>query len=187
MSKGILGDDLIQVVRAIDADHASVTPIRTASDRRREWDRNRKRRDAEAKRSTNSGGNDSGNPPEKSPSPSPQRDIIKPLNPTPKPIVGASASDPAQILSSVVSLDTAAEIVAHRKALKSALSLGSARRLAKALASGGDPEINAAEMMARGWKGFKFEWMESSRPRAGPRQPFEKPFPRQRHQEGFLQ
>lgn len=63
--------------------------------------------------------------------------------------------------------ETAEDLVAHRKALKSPLSPGSAKSLAKKLHASGNAENAAQTMMANGWKGFYPE--KSHQSRAGPR------------------
>lgn len=66
---------------------------------------------------------------------------------------------PAAILSECLSEQTASDIIAHRKAKKAKLTARAARELVKAFNAHGDPEAAAAEMIARGWTGFKPEWM----------------------------
>jgi hypothetical protein len=75
--------------------------------------------------------------------------------------IGAIAPD--EILSplnAVLKEATSAEIVGYRKRLKQPLTPLSAQRLAAALAKWPNPEDAAAEMMLRGWRGFKPEWMQ---------------------------
>jgi len=74
-----------------------------------------------------------------------------------------------EILSAVVPEETARELIAHRRAIKSPLTAGAAKGLAKNLASYSDPKAGAEAMMANGWRGFKPEWMDNQA-RAGPRQ-----------------
>lgn len=75
--------------------------------------------------------------------------------------------DVLEILSECLPEETAAEVIAHRKALKSPLTPGAAKGLAKAFSEFGDPVAAANAMMARGWRGFKSEWMHEEM-RAGP-------------------
>jgi hypothetical protein len=63
-------------------------------------------------------------------------------------------------LNAVLKEATSAEIVGYRKRLKQPLTPLSAQRLAAALAKWPNPEDAAAEMMLRGWRGFKPEWMQ---------------------------
>src|ERR1035437_96521 len=75
---------------------------------------------------------------------------------------------PIEILSDVVSAQTASDLIDHRRALKSPMTVRAAELLAKAFVAFGDPERAAQEMIARGWKGFNAEWMENNHARAGP-------------------
>jgi len=68
-------------------------------------------------------------------------------------------SESLKILESCLSSETAADVIAHRKAIKSPLTPGAARGLAKAFTAYGAAEEAAQAMMARGWRGFKSEWM----------------------------
>jgi 5-methylcytosine-specific restriction endonuclease McrA len=109
------------------------------------------------------------------PIPSPPRDIINPPNPSP--VSSLRSETPAKLRNEVLEIlreavcdGTAAEIVAHRKALKSPLTAGAARGLVKAWREFGDPEAAAAAQMANGWKGFTPSWMENQKARAGPAQ-----------------
>jgi uncharacterized protein YdaU (DUF1376 family) len=73
--------------------------------------------------------------------------------------------DVLTILGQVVCSETAAELVEHRKSLKSPMTAGAAKGLVKSFAEFGDPERAARAMMANGWKGFEASWMKA---RAGP-------------------
>jgi hypothetical protein len=91
---------------------------------------------------------------------------------TPKPEKTKNPT-PQEILSEVVSEKTAADVVAHRKALRKPLTPRAAELLAKTLAASGDAEHAAATMIERGWQGYRADW-DSAKPnaRAGPyRQP----------------
>lgn len=79
----------------------------------------------------------------------------------------SAAGDVLKILSECLSIETASDLVAHRKALKSPLTLGSAKGLVKSFRDFGDPEAAAQSMMANGWRGFKSDWMKTEA-RAGP-------------------
>ena len=76
-----------------------------------------------------------------------------------KPSVLQKKEEVSNILERYLSAETAAKIVDHRKALKKPLTKGSAEGLAKAFVEWGDAEQAASEMMARGWQGFRPEWM----------------------------
>ena len=88
-----------------------------------------------------------------------------------KPSVLSKKSECLEILCECLSAETAEDLIAHRKAKKSPLTPGGAKRLVKDFLAFGDPEACAGAMMAQGWTGFKPEWMESQ-PRAGPRAPY---------------
>jgi len=79
------------------------------------------------------------------------------------------ARGPVEILSEVVSEKTAADVVAHRKALRKPLTPRAAELLAKTLAASGDAEHAAATMIERGWQGYRADW-DGAKPnaRAGP-------------------
>lgn len=81
---------------------------------------------------------------------------LKPKNPSPK-----------EILSEVVSEKTAADVVAHRKALRKPLTPRAAELLAKSLSASGDAERAAATMIERGWQGYRADW-DTPNARAGP-------------------
>lgn len=66
---------------------------------------------------------------------------------------------PRDILKECLSEQTASDIIAHRQAKRAKLTTRAARELVKAFNAHGDPEAAAAEMIARGWTGFKPEWM----------------------------
>lgn len=72
-----------------------------------------------------------------------------------------------EILCEVLSEATASDLLTHRQAKKSKLTPRAAKELVKAFKAYGDPEAAAAEMMLRGWIGFKPDWMENNQ-RAGP-------------------
>lgn len=60
----------------------------------------------------------------------------------------------------VVDEERAEAVIEHRKRLGSPLTARAARQLAKAFAQAPDPNAAADEMLARGWRGFKLEWMD---------------------------
>jgi len=68
-------------------------------------------------------------------------------------------ASPSEILSGILSGETAQAIVEHRAKLKSPLTAHAAKLLARQFSAFGDPTAAAEEMIARGWKGFKPEWM----------------------------
>ncbi|MDR3449542.1 MAG: hypothetical protein P4M15_07335 [Alphaproteobacteria bacterium] len=103
------------------------------------------------------------------------KDNIKPLSsPTPKSSLRSdfparnAAGEILEILGECLEQQTAADLVAHRKAKKSALTPGSARALVKSFVAFGNPEAAAQAMLAQGWTGFKPEWMQGNSQRAGP-------------------
>lgn len=75
---------------------------------------------------------------------------------------------PLAILSECLTEQTAKDLIAHRQAKRTKLTPRAARELVKAFRDYGDPEAAAAEMMLRGWTGFKPDWMRNAR--AGPSQ-----------------
>lgn len=77
-----------------------------------------------------------------------------------------------EILCEVLSETTASDLLTHRQAKKSKLTPRAAKELVKAFKAYGDPEAAAAEMMLRGWIGFKPDWMENNQ-RAGPIQNYD--------------
>jgi len=116
---------------------------------------------------------------EKSPTPSKENNSYPPtISPLRSEIVGAP-DKPApkkpkpndvevlEILESCLTPQTAADLVAHRKAKKSPITAGAARALTKSFIAFGDPEAAASAMMANGWQGFNPEWMRNQA-RAGP-------------------
>jgi hypothetical protein len=92
-------------------------------------------------------------------------------NPIDKPLEGnntrqARKTKPAsaeravlEILGAVLSPDTCAELIEHRKAKRSKLTAGAAKALVKQFLACGDPEGAVQEMLTRGWTGFKAEWL----------------------------
>ena len=72
-----------------------------------------------------------------------------------------------EILETCLTPQTAADLIAHRKAKRSPMTPGAARLLAKAFVAFGNPELAAQTVIARGWAGFKPEWMAADA-RAGP-------------------
>ncbi|RJP45465.1 hypothetical protein C4587_00785 [Candidatus Parcubacteria bacterium] len=81
------------------------------------------------------------------------------------------APTPLEILSEVVSEKTAADVIAHRKALRKPLTPRAAELLAKSLVASGDAERAAATMIERGWQGYRADW-DVPNSRAGPTQQF---------------
>ena len=94
-------------------------------------------------------------------------DILTPL-PTedPQGVQKSAKLDVVSILTECLSVQTANELIAHRKSLKVPLTSGAARRLVRQFSEYGDPEGAASAMMVRGWKGFNPDWLKSAR--AGP-------------------
>jgi len=75
-------------------------------------------------------------------------------------------SDPClEILTECLSEQTARDLIAHRKTIKSAISEGAARGLVKKFKASGDPESAASDYMANGYKGF---FPKNGDARAGP-------------------
>ncbi len=62
-------------------------------------------------------------------------------------------------LVSVLDAEHAEAVIEHRKRLRAPLTAKAARQLAKELARAPDPNAAADEMLARGWRGFKAEWI----------------------------
>jgi hypothetical protein len=83
----------------------------------------------------------------------------------------SKSPSPKEILSEVLTPETAADVVAHRKALRKPLTPRAARELAKSLSASGDAERAAATMIERGWQGYRADWVGGSpNARAGPSQ-----------------
>lgn len=80
---------------------------------------------------------------------------------------------PQEILSEILSEKTAADVIAHRKALRKPLTHRAAELLAKTLAASGDAERAAATMIERGWQGYRLDW-DTPNARAGPGRPQQK-------------
>lgn len=76
--------------------------------------------------------------------------------------------NPQEILETCLSAETAHDLIAHRKALKKPMTVGAAKALAKSMTEFGDAELVAQTIMARGWTGFKPEWMANARAGPGP-------------------
>lgn len=106
-------------------------------------------------------------PKEKSPPITPSKEITPISTPSKTPSTPLAAGDVLKILTECLTIETATDLIAHRKALKSPMTIGSAKGLVKSFLNFGDPEAAALSMMANGWKGFKPDWMKSEA-RAGP-------------------
>lgn len=76
---------------------------------------------------------------------------------------------PLEILQECLSEATARDVVEHRRKKRSPLTDRAAQELVREMVAFGDPERAAAEMISRGWTGFKSEWM-ANQARAGPQQ-----------------
>lgn len=76
---------------------------------------------------------------------------------------------PFEILRECLSEATARDVVEHRRKKRSPLTDRAAQELVREMVAFGDPERAAAEMISRGWAGFKSEWM-ANQSRAGPQQ-----------------
>lgn len=63
------------------------------------------------------------------------------------------------ILLECLSEKTVSDLIAHRQAKRAKLTPRAARELVKAFTAYGDAEAAAAEMILRGWTGFKPDWM----------------------------
>ena len=106
-------------------------------------------------------------PKEKSPPITPSKEITPISTPSKTPSTPSAAGDVLKILTECLTIETATDLIAHRKALKSPMTIGSAKALVKSFLNFGDPEAAALSMMGNGWKGFKPDWMKSEA-RAGP-------------------
>lgn len=140
--------------------------LTSADDNRRTRDRDRKRavrgQSADCPRNIQDASADKG----ASPSP---KEINQTPNPTSKPRILAGES--IAILGTVLADITVTDLIAHRKALRTPITPGAAKGLVKEFVVYGNPEEAAATMMARGWVGFKAEWMSDAGrlgARAGP-------------------
>jgi hypothetical protein len=100
-----------------------------------------------------------------SPTSFPSPPVIPPLR---SGITRAPAKTAAAILETCLSEKTAADVVAHRKALRKPLTPRAAELLAKQFVDFGDAERAAEAMISNAWQGFKPEWMADNRSRAGP-------------------
>jgi hypothetical protein len=84
-----------------------------------------------------------------------------------KPTVLSKKSECLEILLECLSVETATDLISHRKAKKSPMTAGAAKGLVKAFRAFGDTESAARAMMAQGWTGFNPEWM-TNQPRGSP-------------------
>lgn len=64
-----------------------------------------------------------------------------------------------EILLECLSEKTVTDLIAHRQAKRAKMTPRAARELVKAFTAYGDAEAAAAEMILRGWTGFKPDWM----------------------------
>ncbi len=79
----------------------------------------------------------------------------------------AREQSPLEILKSVLSEQTALDVIVHRKAKRSPLTSRAAKLLAAAFRDHGDAEAAAEAMIANGWQGFRSDWL-AARARDGP-------------------
>lgn len=71
---------------------------------------------------------------------------------------------PRQMLETVLDEEHAQGILDHRKAIRKPLTERAAMLLAKELQKTGDPNAAADEILLRGWRGFKSEWLVPKQP-----------------------
>jgi len=71
---------------------------------------------------------------------------------------------PRSVLSEVLKPETVDALIEHRAAKKAKLTTAAAKILVKQFAAYGDPEKAVEEMLARGWTGFKSEWVPQAKP-----------------------
>lgn len=80
---------------------------------------------------------------------------------------GAKAPSVGDELSKVLDAEHVAAVTEHRKKLRAPLSPHAAKLLAGKFAKCPDPNAAADEMIARGWRGFEPDWLQS-KARDGP-------------------
>jgi len=68
---------------------------------------------------------------------------------------------PKQELAKVLDAEHVAAVLEHRKAIKVPTTLRAAQLLVKALSACADPNAAADEMIMRGWRGLKAEWLKN--------------------------
>ena len=69
---------------------------------------------------------------------------------------------PKECLRTVLDEEHVTGILDHRKAIRKPLTERAAMLLAKELQKTGDPNAAADEILLRGWRGFKADWMQRS-------------------------
>lgn len=107
--------------------------------------------------------------PYKNPYKNPLKDNIAPPAKKSKPV--SAEREVLEILATVLSPETCADLLEHRKAKRSKLTAGAAKGLVKEFTASGDPESAAREMLLRGWTGFKAEWLDKGRAKDTRRNP----------------
>lgn len=70
---------------------------------------------------------------------------------------------PRDFLLAVLDEERADAVIDHRQRMKAALTPHAAKLLAAKLSKTGDANENADTMIARGWRGFEPEWLESKK------------------------
>ena len=88
----------------------------------------------------------------------------------PKAIPSPQKPSPRDILETALRPDIAAAVIDHRKAKRSPITAKAAELLIREFHKTGDPNAAAEMMIARGWLGFKIEWMENDKSNRSPRQ-----------------
>ena len=79
---------------------------------------------------------------------------------------------PLSILKTTLDAERAEAVVEHRKRLRKPLTCRAAKLLGAEFAKWADPKAAADEMIARGWLGFKPEWMKNGKDPPGSVVPF---------------
>ena len=77
---------------------------------------------------------------------------------------------PRDFLETVLDPEHAGHVLDHRQRMRLPLTAHAADLLARELAKCPDPNAGADFMISKAWRGFKIEWWESERQRAGPGQ-----------------
>ncbi|GGE54628.1 hypothetical protein GCM10007276_34570 [Agaricicola taiwanensis] len=154
---GASAEVIAMAVDAVEAEGAGLAERRRA-------ERERKRRQ---RASRDTGGDSAGQEVDRSPSPKKESSPTPPKEKTtPRPDRRDEAARAE--LTRVLDASRAGAVVAHRRAMRKALSPHAARLLAARFARCADPNAAADTMIANGWQGFEPEWLEARKARGSP-------------------
>lgn len=96
----------------------------------------------------------------------PNKNPVKDNNTTSAKKPKAASGKILEILGAALSRETCDDLIEHRKKLRKPMTVGAAKGLVREFTAYGDAEAAAREMMVRGWRGFRAEWMKSKSQRA---------------------